>query len=208
MRTDVHVGEELRLTLKFPAEAGGRLRARVVVVWRNTQTRANGSLATDRLRGVVRRDRDAAATDGVRSAQSKRVTGGRGAARRNRLKCKLLFLYSLAPVGGAAGVKKCRAAKQWRQTPGEGVRLSQAHPGRCQAPPSCVARDYLERYDAGLGFGSVFWLPPASATPGAATTTVPILRTASSFFPRFTSLTGLTGAPGLLPRLALRLSIG
>ncbi len=37
MRTDVHVGEELRLTLKFPAEAGGRLRTRVVVVWRNTR---------------------------------------------------------------------------------------------------------------------------------------------------------------------------
>lgn len=38
MRTDVEVGEELRITLKFPEEAGGRLRTRVVVVWRNTRT--------------------------------------------------------------------------------------------------------------------------------------------------------------------------
>ena len=37
MRTDVHVGEELRITIKFPEEAGGRLRTRVVVVWRNTR---------------------------------------------------------------------------------------------------------------------------------------------------------------------------
>ena len=37
MRTDVHVGEELRITIKFPDEAGGRLRTRVVAVWRNTR---------------------------------------------------------------------------------------------------------------------------------------------------------------------------
>jgi Tfp pilus assembly protein PilZ len=37
MRTDVEVGEELRVTLKFPLEAGGRLRTRMVVVWRNTR---------------------------------------------------------------------------------------------------------------------------------------------------------------------------
>ena len=36
MRTDVEVGEELKITLKLPDEAGGRLRTRVVVVWRNT----------------------------------------------------------------------------------------------------------------------------------------------------------------------------
>jgi len=38
MRTDVEVGEELKITLKFPDEAGGRMRTRVVVVWRNTRT--------------------------------------------------------------------------------------------------------------------------------------------------------------------------
>jgi len=38
MRTDVEVGEELKITLKLPDEAGGRLRTRVVVVWRNTRT--------------------------------------------------------------------------------------------------------------------------------------------------------------------------
>jgi len=37
MRTDVHVGEELKITIKFPKEAGDRLRTRVVVVWRNTR---------------------------------------------------------------------------------------------------------------------------------------------------------------------------
>jgi hypothetical protein len=37
MRTDVDVGEELRITIKFPLEAGGRLRTRVVAVWRNTR---------------------------------------------------------------------------------------------------------------------------------------------------------------------------
>jgi len=37
MRTDVEVGEELRITIKFPSQAGGRLRTRVVVVWRNTR---------------------------------------------------------------------------------------------------------------------------------------------------------------------------
>jgi len=38
MRTDVDVGEELKITIKFPEEAGGRLRTRVVVVWRNTRS--------------------------------------------------------------------------------------------------------------------------------------------------------------------------
>ncbi len=35
MRTDVDVGEELSLTMKFPLEAGGRLRTKAVIVWRN-----------------------------------------------------------------------------------------------------------------------------------------------------------------------------
>ena len=38
MRTDVEVGEQLKITLKFPDDAGGRLRARVIVVWRNKRT--------------------------------------------------------------------------------------------------------------------------------------------------------------------------
>ena len=34
----MEVGEELKITLQLPDEAGGRLRTRVVVVWRNTRT--------------------------------------------------------------------------------------------------------------------------------------------------------------------------